>query len=330
MNLSLMNRIIWIDIAKAICIVLVAIGHYYPDMHPGWYEEMRNIIYTFHMPLFMFTSGLVYIATKKELGYGNFLWRKVKRLMIPYVTVSIIVITIKLCTQGQAYVENPVTPLSYLKMLYLPEAGYFLWFIWALWWMFVVIPFFRTPQARLGLLCVALLLPMASPFLPEEFCIKQFSQMLQYFVAGVVVYDWRHYLKWCRNVPVFVVCIAFILIEVIQHCGWGFLTVLTAFVGIAFVLRVSYAIMPHVKTSTWGKGVMTISLASYIIYLLHTTFEGFMKAAILKFPFISDLSNDIMFTIGAIIVILTGIIIPVLLHKYVLGKYRITQILFGL
>lgn len=75
---------------------------------------------------------------------------------------------------------------------------------------------------------------------------------------------------------------------------------------------------------------MLISTASYIIYLLHTTFEGFAKALVLKLPYLSDLSNDIMFCVGAVFVISTGVIAPVLLYKYVLGRYKITKVLFGL
>ena len=90
------------------------------------------------------------MATKKDVPYRHFLMKKVKRLMVPYFSVSAIIITIKLATAGNAYVENPVTVMSYLKMFYLPEAGYFLWFIWALWWMFVLVPLFKTKQARLG------------------------------------------------------------------------------------------------------------------------------------------------------------------------------------
>lgn len=61
------------------------------------------------MPLFMFASGYVYIATKKDIGYGSFLIKKIKRLMIPYITTSIMVISIKMLMQGGLSVEDPVT-----------------------------------------------------------------------------------------------------------------------------------------------------------------------------------------------------------------------------
>lgn len=141
-----MNRIITLDIAKAICIILVVIGHYIPDNSPTWYVLLNRAIYSFHMPLFMFASGYIYIATKKDVNYSTFLLKKVKRLMLPYLITSVIIISIKLLTQGNMSVDNPATSFSFIRMLYYPEAGYFLWFIWALWWIFVLVPLFKNKK----------------------------------------------------------------------------------------------------------------------------------------------------------------------------------------
>lgn len=184
-----MKRIVSIDIAKAICIVLVVVGHYVPANSPAWYVALHDIIYTFHMPLFMFASGYVYIATKKDVAYGTFLWKKVRRLMVPYIVTSMSVITIKLLTQDGMSVDNPVTPMSYLRMFYLPEAGYFLWFIWALWWMFVLVPLFKTPRARQWLFAMSLLLHYVPYGLPLEFCLEQFKNMIVFFMLGVVSFE---------------------------------------------------------------------------------------------------------------------------------------------
>ena len=132
------ERSLTLDIARALMIVLVVIGHYDPVNAPNWYQTLLKFIYTFHMPVFLFVSGYVYIATKKEESYLSFLYKKVKRLLVPYYATSAILITIKLLTQGDMYVKNPVTASAYLEMLYLPVAGYFLWFVMALWWMFVI------------------------------------------------------------------------------------------------------------------------------------------------------------------------------------------------
>ncbi|MFI3318918.1 MAG: acyltransferase family protein [Rikenellaceae bacterium] len=66
-----------IDIAKAICIILVVIGHYQPSNSPQWYLAIVNIIYSFHMPLFMFASGYVYMMTKRDdESYLGFIKKK--------------------------------------------------------------------------------------------------------------------------------------------------------------------------------------------------------------------------------------------------------------
>lgn len=54
------NRIIALDIAKAICIILVVVGHYVPDDSPEWYKLIHDVIYTFHMPLFSKLPKLAY------------------------------------------------------------------------------------------------------------------------------------------------------------------------------------------------------------------------------------------------------------------------------
>lgn len=73
------SRINWIDMAKGYGIIFVMIGHLYiPAITP--------LIYTFHMPLFFFLSGYVF-STKSSIHI--FIERKIKRLIIPYICLSI-------------------------------------------------------------------------------------------------------------------------------------------------------------------------------------------------------------------------------------------------
>lgn len=58
------SRIASLDITRAVCIILVAIGHFCPENAPMWYKRMVDIIYTFHMPAFLFISGYVYVTTR--------------------------------------------------------------------------------------------------------------------------------------------------------------------------------------------------------------------------------------------------------------------------
>ena len=327
------KRLVYLDIAKALCIILVVIGHYSPDGCPEWWMAVHDFIYTFHMPLFMFASGFVYIATKRDgEKYGDFIMKKVKRLMIPYFVVSAIVIGIKLLTESHMYVENPKTVMSFVKMFYYPEAGFFLWFIWALWWMFVIVPVFKTKQQRLVLFAISILLHYVPFTTTDIFCVAQFKNMLIFFMLGVVVYDWKGYLCAFDRVPKVAYLIAFAIAYVISVApvGRGYLAstkYLLPFLGIAAVISFSIMIEQSKLKNDW---LMITSASSYIIYLFHTTCEGFAKALVFKLPYLKNISDSGMFMIGAVFVVACGVIIPIVLNEKVIMKYTTTKMLFGL
>lgn len=70
------TRVGYIDIAKAIGIVLVIIGHTVSSD-----TECKRILYAFHMPLFFILSGMVAKPSAQQKRYVQ----KCKSLMIPYV-----------------------------------------------------------------------------------------------------------------------------------------------------------------------------------------------------------------------------------------------------
>lgn len=332
-----MNRIIALDIAKAICIILVVMGHYVPDNSPAWYVLVHDVIYTFHMPLFMFVSGYVYIATKKRSTYGDFLLKKVRWLMVPYLTTSVMVIVIKLLTQGSMSVDNPVTIFSFVEMFYMPVAGYFLWFIWALWWMFVLVPLFRGKQKHVELFVLGIVLHFIPFGLPRVFCLEQVSGMLMYFMFGVFVFEndsLHRFLKEFSWIKVACAVAVFILGEFLYFTngvgtgGMFLLNAMLPFIGIWFVMEVAKLVCNDWTDVHERHLLMWIAQSSYIIYLFHTTFEGLVKAVLRKL--LIDSNVWYVFIPSAILVIFSGVIIPMLLYRFVLKKHRITKLLFGL
>lgn len=326
------QRLIYIDIAKAITIVLVVIGHYYPDNHPVWYEQMRLVIYGFHMPLFMFSSGFVYMATFRKESYRSFIIRKVKRLMVPYIFVSTIVITIKLLTQNNAYVENPVTYMSYIRMLFLPEAGYFTWFVWVLWWIFLLVPLFNTMKKRLLLFIISTVSFFIPVSFPEIFCLREFKEMFLFFCIGCVVWDWRESLNFIKKIPAYIYIFTFLIANYVRATG---LTncipggnIVVAVFGIGLVVCLSRRIEKR-GSRKLQKVLFALSSSSYVIYLFHTTFAGFAKAILLKSPILQSVNNDFMFLCSMIFVVTSGILFPLLLDIFVLRKCKYTKLLFG-
>lgn len=72
------NRLLFIDIAKGIGILLVALAH--NDL-AGYAPFLFHWIYSFHMPLFFFLSGLFF---KPEIPFLDLLRRRFDSLLKPY------------------------------------------------------------------------------------------------------------------------------------------------------------------------------------------------------------------------------------------------------
>lgn len=287
------------------------------------------------MPLFMFASGYVYIATVKDIPYGRFILKKVRRLMVPYFTTSIIVISIKILTEGSMSIDNPVTATSYLRMFYYPEAGYFLWFIWALWWMFVIIPLFRTRRARFTLFFIGLILHYTPLPLTDIFCLAQFKNMLVFFMLGVIAFEHVRLHSFTKDFNVKQSVIIAALFVVCQYIRFGayeygtitsVINILLPYLGIIFIIEIS-KLWCHVAMLNKKSTILLVSASSYIIYLFHTTFEGFAKAVCRKLPLNSDLWY--VFVPEALAVITCGVVLPIILFK-VFKRYKVTKLLFGL
>ena len=78
-----MNRIVWLDYGKAIAIYLVVLAH------TAIYKPVESFIYTFHMPFFFFMSGYLF-SFEKYPSYLQFVKRRFKQLIVPYVILNII------------------------------------------------------------------------------------------------------------------------------------------------------------------------------------------------------------------------------------------------
>ncbi len=93
-----MKRIVWIDILKGLAILLVIMGHVCQMRFPISGKWLADVIYSFHMPLFLFLSGLfarkaVEAADNKHIK--TFVIRKSRQLLVPFVVWMILWCVIK-------------------------------------------------------------------------------------------------------------------------------------------------------------------------------------------------------------------------------------------
>lgn len=79
------KRIDWVDYAKGVGIILMVFGH------SGFPLQIQKFIWSFHMPLFFFLSGMMYNSLKYR-SINDLVKRIVKTLIIPYIFFSTIVV----------------------------------------------------------------------------------------------------------------------------------------------------------------------------------------------------------------------------------------------
>ena len=156
--------------------------------------------------------------------------------------------------------------------------------------------------------------------------------MLKYFMLGIILNEYPRWTEIGKKVPgIIPVCALpalFIFNRVTQN------TILTTildyilpFIGIYAICVLSRGIK-HWNYAT--QKLLVISASSYIIYLFHTTFEGFVKSLIHKVPTLANGNNALYFTIGAALIVGAGVILPIVLHRRILSQNRVLRFLFGL
>ena len=123
------NRVAFIDVARGIAIILMVIGHV---LNKG---IKRNIIFSFHMPLFIITSGFFY----KEKSFKEEIKNLVIKLLIPTTIVLFIVSMIK-SLQNMGFIDAFIETLKVITVCWshkskinydFPGTGV-LWFVYLL------------------------------------------------------------------------------------------------------------------------------------------------------------------------------------------------------
>ena len=151
----------WIDDVKVIACILVVLGHFFQSMTKAnilpdndLYEWFNTTIYYFHVPLFFICSGYLYQKYSKVYSintwYKNIL-KKALALGVPYLTFSTITWFLKKIFSSS--VNDQIGGLCD-TLLFHPTSPY--WYLYALFFIFLVTPTFRSVKAAAIGLMVAL------------------------------------------------------------------------------------------------------------------------------------------------------------------------------
>jgi len=268
----------WVDYAKGVGIILVVYGHVARGVfNAGMIENeelfrlIDDVIYSFHMPLFFFLSGIFFVKSFTKRGGKNLLISKLDSIVYPYILWSFI--------QGgfsyslQAFTNFKTTIVDVLSLLWLPQDQF--WFLYVLFLVFV-------------------LYVVLYSFLPKVFALFVLSFLMYafkedvYFIWALINTTFNFGIYFCAGMLfsrykgndvkisyrwVVLVIIAFTLSQFysyVQFNKTNYVQLMVAFIGIGMVVVIS-------KVLDGRFNILKVAGRSSLeIYLVHVIFgSGF-------------------------------------------------------
>lgn len=267
------------DIARGIGIFLVVLGHSFPDSqfnNSAFYAYVYKLIYSFHMPFFFIISGFfaykIY-EIKSLKNYRYYICKKLQRLMVPYFTISLVAVPIKLYMNNFAARPVKLNGLITNILLYpLDIPIQYFWFIYTLFFIFAVAPVFNKLPV-IFTLAIVLVLNLLFTKQIGLFYVYGIIHYLFYFFVGIylkITYDrWKNIKGKYVIVLLFSVFLVVINIFDVKKEVYPYYNLLTALVGSSIFLLVSQLIV----NSSTGELFRKIGKYSYDIYLLSWFFQ---------------------------------------------------------
>jgi fucose 4-O-acetylase-like acetyltransferase len=188
------TRFQWIDNARGVGIVLVVFGHVIISSmnvgqieRQGFWADIVFYIYTFHMSVFMFLSG-IFVTRRINDSKKRFIYNIWETIIWPYLFWGFWVLLSEQITAR--FVERtPVISRSSvgfnnidISLLWTPIA--WLWFLWAI-ALFHIVAIFLQNRPRVLLFIGICVLPLSAVF-KMEFFPYQLSHFLVFYATGVM------------------------------------------------------------------------------------------------------------------------------------------------
>lgn len=186
------KRLEWIDYARGIGIILVVYAHLLSSafragipINPNFYAISDSVIYSFHMPLFFFLSGIFVTKSITRRGIKGFVIQKSYLLLYPYCIWSLIQGGIEIFFADQSSRGMTYDQLAAIPFL---PIGHF-WFVYALFLMFLLIALSRLLKSYgvAGAICLAVIV-FFFPLQTDIMALGGFSTGFLYFVIGYLLF----------------------------------------------------------------------------------------------------------------------------------------------
>lgn len=294
-----------IDNAKGVLILLVVLGHLL-EFSAGWSTSLFSLlltgIYMFHMPAFVFLSGM----TAKTDGLG----RRVANLLVILVAFQVIYVGLLVAKDGEFAGS-------------LSQPYWLLWFLLSMvWWMILLPVIKRVPYSLAISIAIALVAGLV-PWAGYPLSIARTLAFLPFFVAGVLYGEQIWNFLTIRNqgrllALCAVVALAFFLNYYSVRNAWFYgsyrfdqlgvdalsgVLIRGGLIAAAAVAAMSVFVMtPKVKTFITKAGRNSLS-----VFLLHGLFVVAAGSSI------GNLVKEVDSWLGAILLLMVSVVIVALL-----------------
>jgi fucose 4-O-acetylase-like acetyltransferase len=322
-NIIQKQRLIDIDITKGFAIFLVVIGHIVSSGNVpkdnDWYYFLQLGIYKFHMPLFMYLSGIIFTYTYPKVNnissYLNYVIKKIQKFWVSYLLFALLIYIGKKILSSTMYIDDiPGDFYSEIKMLLIEpskSAGGSLWFIYVLIEMYISVPIIlMLIKNRIILIFIGVFFYFIK--MPSIFLLDRYFNNFLYFLIGVLVY--REYEKYLSLIDKYFIIIffsfliSFFLIGHVLPTLSKFIISLLSLFAIHGIVRKN--IIPLVPF--W----LQLSKYTYSIYLMNTIFIGLIKGIF----FLHTTWDGSNFLLISPVLLFSGVFFPIITKKYVIVK----------
>ena len=316
--------------AKGLGIVLVVLGHIdMPNIQPRIWAGVRDVIYTFHMPLFMVISGVLFAMTQKPLlswrEYVAFIRKKAGRLLLPYMSITLILLLVKFTAAKFFTLSSPVAGDIPYYIFLNPLGGFsnILWFVYTLFVIFMLFPMLIL-VVRNDLLLFAVTILLSFLPWPHVFCLDLAFQYLPFFAAGCLLHS-RSFLE-VRPVTgvILPLCLYVVFFAMRTHVSSFALAsrAISIALGVSgSLVCIAVAALIAGKASFPAGTIAVLGVYSSGIYLLHTIFMGAAKVSLTQVMHLGTSE----FAVIALVMIFAGLFLPVVMEKYLIRRSAVAS-----
>ncbi|NTX78189.1 acyltransferase [Serratia proteamaculans] len=293
----------WVDYAKGIGIILVVFGHvnrglYSAGIHlsESFYQLTDSVIYSFHMPLFFFLSGLFFVQSLERKGKGRFILSKIDTIVYPYIIWSLLQGTVEVVLSR--YTNNSASLNDMLALFTHPRAQF--WFLYALFMVFVLATLLYNKN-KFNYILPTLIIISAGLYVYQDSLTKAFhfgyiTSFMIFFLLGALAIRYSATIARISMTSSLVAMFAFVLLEWSFHdylgltyTDAGLYSMILAVVAITFIICLSVLLAK--ADITWLKRLGELSM---VIYLMHILAASGLRIVLTKFLHVNNWSAHII------------------------------------